>query len=173
MALAADPGMTEALYERAWCQSELNDYSSAVSSLRKVRNTWNNMAKVHFELGYAFQKLKQKDSALASYERCLAIHPTYSQVFKQKGNLLYDDENCAGALVQYARYIENAKGEIKDYLFWYKKGYCENNTKDYTSAKASITQSIQIKNDYLNAYLEMGYACSKLKEDDDAIRWFQ
>lgn len=173
LALAADPGMTEALYERGWCQSELKDFAGAVSTLRKVRDVWNGIAKVHFELGYAFQQLKQKDSALASYDRCLAINPAYSLVFKQRGNMMFADDDFTGALAQFARYIENAKSEITDYIFWYRKGYCENNGKDYVNAKASIARSIQYKNDYATAYLEMGYACLKLKEDDDAIKWYQ
>ena len=41
------------------------------------------------------------------------------------------------------------------------------------NAKASIARSIQYKNDYATAYLEMGYACLKLKEDEDAIKWYQ
>ena len=43
--------------------------------------------------------------------------------------MMFADDDFTGALAQFARYIENAKSEITDYIFWYRKGYCENNGK--------------------------------------------
>jgi tetratricopeptide (TPR) repeat protein len=76
------------------------------------------------------------------------------------------------ALQHFASYIANAKQEITDYLFWYRKGFMENAEKKYTDAKESLRKSLMYKTDYTNTYLELGFACNKLKEGDDAINWF-
>lgn len=172
-AVAAKPDYTEALYEWGWCQNDLKDYEGAITSLKKVRASWDNVAKVHFELGYAFQKSGKTDSAISSYNHCLSIKQDYSLAFKQLGGIAYEKEDYYTALEQYKKYEAAAKSEIKDYLYWYRKGFSNNALKDYTSAKTALQQSLVYKNDYFNTYLELGFAATKLKQDDEAIGYFK
>ncbi|HEX2629052.1 MAG TPA: tetratricopeptide repeat protein, partial [Chitinophagaceae bacterium] len=58
---------------------------------------------------------------------------------------------------------------ISDYLYWYRKGFCYNTMKNYTDAVASLEKSLMYKTDYINTYLELGYAKSRMRQDDDAI----
>src|SRR5574339_1226524 len=46
----------EAIYEMGWCQNDTKDYVGAIASLTKARSLWPGIAKIHFELGYAFEK---------------------------------------------------------------------------------------------------------------------
>jgi tetratricopeptide (TPR) repeat protein len=172
-AVALKPGYTEALYEMGWCQNDTKDYTGAIQSLRKVRHEWSAVAKVHFELGYAFEKTSQNDSALTSYQRCLAINNQYSLAWKQLGYMAYQADDGKTALEHFAKYEAAAKNPINDYLFWYRKGYCYNATKDFNNAKTALFKSLEYKKDYLNTYLELGFACSRLKEDEMAIGYFK
>lgn len=171
-AVAARPDYTEALYEWGWCQNDLKDYEGAITSLKKVRASWDNVAKVHFELGYAFEKSGKTDSAISSYNRCLSLKPDYSGVFKQLGYIAYEKEEYSNALEQFRKY-ESVKSEIKDYLYWYRKGFSSNALKDYTNAKTALQQSLVYKSDYINTYLELGFAATKLKQDEEAIGYFK
>ena len=79
LALAADPGMTEALYERGWCQSELKDFAGPFPTAQGQRRLeWYSQST--FELGYAFQQLKQKIPPWLRTTGALAINPAYSLV---------------------------------------------------------------------------------------------
>lgn len=171
-AVAAKPDYTEALYEWGWCQNDLKDYEGAITSLRKVRASWDNVAKVHFELGYAFEKSGKTDSAISSYNRCLSLKPDYSGVFKQLGYIAYEKDDYSNAIEQFRKY-EAIKPEIREYLYWYKKGFSHNALKDYTNAKTALQQSLVYKSDYINTYLELGFAATKLKQDDEAIGYFK
>lgn len=171
-AVAARPDYTEALYEWGWCQNDLKDYEGAITSLKKVRASWDNVAKVHFELGYAFEKSGKTDSAISSYNRCLSLKPDYSGVFKQLGYIAYEKEEYSNALEQFRKY-ESVKSEIKDYLYWYRKGFSSNALKDYTNAKTALQQSLVYKPDYINTYLELGFAATRLKQDEEAIGYFK
>jgi len=168
-----DPGFTDALYEKGWCQVELKKYDQALITLREVRKSWPKVARVHFELGYAFEKTGMTDSALQSYQACLEINPSYSLVYKQYGNITYDKGDYATALGHFKKYIELTKMEIKDYGFWYRKGYAENNTEQFEAAKQSMFRSLALKPDYTKTYLELGYANDKLGRYDSAIYYFQ
>lgn len=171
-AVDLDPKYWAALYEIGWCSNDTKDYMGAMSSLRKVRPAWKEIPKVHFELGYAFEKQNMYDSAIASYNECLRWKEDYSLAHKQLGTIAYYKENYAQGLQNFRNYIDFAKKEITDYLFWYRKGFMENAEKKFTEAKESLQKSLLYKKDYINTYLELGFACNKLKQGDDAINWY-
>ena len=162
----------EAIYEMGWCQNDTKDYVGAIASLRKARTLWAVIPKVHFELGYAFDKLNLIDSAMVSYNECLRLKPDYSLAYKQLGTIAYNKDNYPMGLQHFGSYIANSKLEITDYLFWYRKGFMENAEKKYTEAKESLQKSLMYKKDYINTYLELGFAATKMKQADDAINWF-
>ena len=172
-AVSLKPNYTEACYEWGWCQNDLKDYEGAIVSLRKVRLTWGHIPKVHFELGYAFEKSNKTDSAISCYNRCLQLKTDYSLAFKQLGYIAYAKEDYTNALEQFTKYENASKTEIKDYLFWYRKGFSYNAIKEYTNAKKALLQSLTYKTDFNSTYLELGFASTRLKEDDEAIGYYQ
>lgn len=172
-AVSLKPNYTEACYEWGWCQNDLKDYEGAIVSLRKVRLTWGHIPKVHFELGYAFEKSNKTDSAINCYNRCLQLKSDYSLAFKQLGYIAYIKEDYANAIIQFKKYEEASKTEITDYLYWYRKGFSYNDQKDFFSAKAALLKSLSFKKDYINTFLELGFACSRLKEDEEAISYYK
>jgi tetratricopeptide (TPR) repeat protein len=165
----------EAHYEMGWCMNDTKDYTGALSTLRKAREGWPSIPKVWFETGYAFDKLNMIDSAVICYTKCLSLKPDYSLAYKQLGTIEYQRENYVTALDHYKKFIDikNAAGApIEDYLFWYRKGFMENVQKQYDNALASLKKSEEYKKDYLNTYLETGFAYSRLKRTDDAITYY-
>lgn len=163
----------EAIYEMGWCQNDTKDYVGAIASLTKARSLWPGIAKIHFELGYAFEKINSIDSAINNYNQCLQISNTYSGAYKQLGFIYFNKNENETALKHFMKYEEVVKSPITDYLYWYRKGYMQNLLKQYESAKASFNKSLEFKTDYLNTYLELGFACKNLKQDDDAIAWYK
>ncbi len=164
---------TEALYELGWCRNDLKDYSGALQALRPVMPVWPSTLKNNFEYAYALDKLNKTDSAVIYYNKCLEIKPDYSGVYKQLAFIAYQKEDYPTAISHFNKCESYASTPVTDYLYWYRKGYCQNTTKDYSGAKVSLQKSIDAKKDYLNSWLEIGFAATKLKEDDIAIGYFQ
>ncbi len=171
-AIALRPDYTEAFYEMGWCQNDTKDYSGAMSSLRKARTVWTTIPKVHFELGYAFEKSNLTDSAIQSYNKCLFYKSDYSLAYKQLGTIAYNRDDYANALDYFTKYEAAAKSPVTDYLYWYRKGFMQNAQKNYEAAKIALQRSLEYKTDYTNTYLEMGFACNKLKQGDEAIGYY-
>ena len=172
-ALKLKADYTEALYETGWCYNDLAEYSVAVVFLRKARSYIPGEPKVHFELGYAYEKSEKYDSAIAVYNNCLKLKPDYANAYKRLGYIYYEKDNYNEAIAQFLNYELNAKTSITDYLYWYRKGFSYNAIKEYETAKTNLKKSIGFKIDHLNTYLELGYADTKLKNNDTAIEWFK
>ena len=172
-AVKADPTHREAWYNMGWCQNDTKDYTGALTSLRKARGFGYKTAAMYFELGYAFTKLSMNDSAIRNYNLCLEINPTYSLVFKQLGYIAYEKEDYPPALQNFQKYEMYAKSPINDYLYWYRKGFINNAVKNYDSAKVALNKSLALKQDYLNTYLELGYSCSRLKQNEESISYYK
>ncbi|MBL7747634.1 MAG: tetratricopeptide repeat protein [Chitinophagaceae bacterium] len=172
-AASLKPDYYAAFYESGWCLNDLKDYREAINNLRKARVGWSTIPKVHFELGYAFEKLEKLDSAIYSYDRCLALKSDYSLAHKQLGYIAYNKEDYTAALDHFSRYEAAAKTEIKDYLYWYRKGFINNAIKKYGDAKTYLLKSKGYKADYINTYLELGFASSRLKENEQAISYYK
>ncbi len=171
-AIDINPTYTAALYELGWCQNETKDYVGAIKSLQKVRKDWPEVPKLHFELGFAFEKNNQVDSAIKSYNTCLLFKKDYSTALKQLGYINYNKGEYQNALLYFAQYEEASTNPIKDYLYWFRKGYCYNAQNNYEAAKIALAHSLEIKSDYITTYLELGFANTKLKLNDEAIKNF-
>ena len=171
-AIALKPDYFAALYELGWCQNDRKDYEGAMISLRKARLGWPAVPKVHFELGYAFEKLGKTDSAIKSYNTCLELKPDYSLALKQLGYIYYTADNITGAIEQFKKYEAAVKTPITDYLYWYRKGFCYNANKEYATAKMALQKALEFKTDYTNTYLELGFASTRLKQDEESIGYY-
>lgn len=164
----------EALYEMGWCYNELKDYTNSLATFRKVLPFWPPIPKVHFETGYAFEKQNQYDSALFYYNRCITLKPDYALAYKQLAYIAYTKSGDNAIVLQaFEKYESIETKEIKDYLFWYRKGFTQNALQDYAGAKTSLDKSLLLKQDYTNTFLELGFACNKLKQAEDAIDFYK
>ncbi len=163
----------DAWYQLGWCQNDEKNYTGALVSLRKARDLTPDKPNIYFELGWANDKLGRVDSAAINYAKCLTLNPTHSGAYKQLGMLAYTKDEHATAISYFERYEQNAKSDINDYLYWYRKGYCHNALKNYDAAKVALYNSLKYKQDYINTYLEIGFAYSKLKQNDSAIANFK
>ena len=162
-----------AWYEMGWCMNDTKDYTGALASLRKARTGWSSVPKVHYELGYAFDKLNLTDSAIKEYNKCLDLNGEYSLAYKQLGTIYYYKDDYDKALGYFADYEQFTKLTITDYLYWYRKGFMLNSQKRFEEATTALKKSLEYKTDYINTPLELGFAASRLKQNDVAINYYK
>lgn len=172
-AVELNPAYTDARYEMAWCQNDLKNYTGAIANLRRVRSEWQPTLKVFFELGWAFEKLSMYDSAITAYNKSLDIKPTYGSAHRQLGYIAYNQNETAKGLEHFKNYEAAVTDSITDYLYWYRKGYLQNANKDYPGAVLSLQRSMRYKPDYMNTFLELGFATYKMKNDEEAINLYK
>lgn len=167
-ALAINPVYREALYETGWCYNEMGKYPEAVTFLTKAKKEWPDAPKVNLELGYANYQLKNDDDAIMHYSKCLELDDEYSLAYKYLGDLYYSRQEYAKALDNFKLYIIHAE-KITSPLFYYKKGYCENEQGKFDDAIISLKKSLELKNDEPKCFDELGYAYYKINDAENAI----
>lgn len=167
-AISLNPNYKEALFQAGWCCNELEKYSDALSYLQKAKQFMSGEAKVYLEMGYANQKLKRDSEAKANFEKCLSLKSDYALAYKYLGNLYYDQDEYEKALQNYESYVEN-ESDVTSSLTMYRKGYCENEQAKYSAAVQSLKKAVSLDDQYTDAYNELGYAYTKLKNSEDAI----
>lgn len=172
-AIALKNNFYDAIFELGWCQNELEDYQGSIKTLYKLKNAWNNIPGLYFEMGYAFEHLSKIDSAIICYKRCLKIDPFYVAAYKQLGYIASDQQDYEYAIKQFEEYEVKFQKEITDYLYWYNKGFVQNELADYANALISLKKSLNYKQDYINTYSELGFASLKVKLDEEAINYYK
>ncbi len=167
-ALAINPVYREALYETGWCYNEMGKYEDAVSYLTRAKKEWPDAPKLYLELGYANYQLKKDDVAMIHYNKCLELDDEFALAYKYLGDLHYSRQEYAKALDNFKQYIIHAE-TITSPLFYYKKGYAENEQGKFEDAIISFKKSLELKSDEPTCYDELGYAYYKLKDAENAI----
>jgi tetratricopeptide (TPR) repeat protein len=167
-AVSLNPKYKEALYWAGWCCNELSNYTDAVKYLQQAKALWPNEAKVYFELGYASEKLEKTEEAKINYKKCIELYSDYALAYEALGNLYYDEKDYSKALEYYTSYTEKEDG-ISSSDFYYRKGFCENDTEKYNDAIQSLKKSIELDGENNFAYTELGYSNYALENYDEAL----
>lgn len=168
-AIALNPNYKEALYSAGWCSVELKKYSEAITYLQKAKALWPNEPKVYLEIGYANEGLGKIEEAKTNYNKCIALKTDYALAYKYMAYVYYDEENYEKALQYLISYIKYDDDITSDEVY-YRKGFCENELGKYNDAVTSLNTANELYADDASTYNELGYAYTKLKNADDALK---
>jgi tetratricopeptide (TPR) repeat protein len=119
-------------------------------------------------MGYAYKGLKKYDDALPYFNKALGLDANYALAYKERGNTYYKKKDYEKALDDYNKY-EAIATNITDAVYYYNKGWAENDLRKYSDAVKSLKKSVEIDSKYADAFSELGYAYYKLDLNDEAI----
>ncbi len=80
------PDNPDVLYESARIYFELGNYPTAISYYENLIELHETPV-MYFNLGMAYEANDEKDRAISSYLKCLAINPKFSFAYKKLGTL--------------------------------------------------------------------------------------
>ncbi len=168
-AVALETTYADAWHQLGWCYNEEGLYNEALDALKKEEmNGSSDKASNNFEMGYAYKGLKNYDDALTRFNKAIELDPNYAFAYKERGNTNFKKADYTNALDDYNKY-ESMTDNIQDAVFYYDKGWCENELKKYSEAVSSLTKSVQLDNKYSDAYTELGYSYYELNLNDESI----
>lgn len=168
-ALELQPVYPEASYQLGWCYNELEKYNEAVSVLSRAKSTDNNLqARISFEMGYAYEKLKNYNDAIGYFNKTLDLNADYDLAYKERGTCYYRQKEYSKALQDFYSYA-GLESNITDVNYYYRRGYCENESEMYNEAVVSLKKCVEIDSKYPDGYAELGYAYYKLKMNYEAL----
>ena len=163
-------GYVEALHELGWCYNEEASYNDAVNALLKENKAGPvNKANNDFELGYAYKGLKQYEEALGYFTKTIEANADYSLAFKERGETYIKLKMYNKVLDDFNKYEALVTTDITDAVYYYNRGWTENDQAKYADAVKSLKKCVTLDNTYADGFSELGYADYKLELNDDAL----
>ena len=84
---------------------ELKNYEVAIQSYLEAIRINTNDASLHYNLGNAYQKTGDSDSAVLAYKQALMLNPSHSKAHTSLGNAYFSQEKFSDALDCYEKAI--------------------------------------------------------------------
>jgi len=169
-AVEYDSTDSESWFEAANLAYSIQNYSKSIKYYKKVLEILPKDKYTELNLGLAYNKSGNKDSALFWYTKTIEDYPDYSLAYNNKG-YIYQTEGKYQSAISY--YTKSIKLDIKNtYPIW-NRADCYFELKEYEKAIKDYKKAYEIKPEYYNALWYIGLCHEKLNNKKDAILNFK
>ncbi len=165
-AIAIDPNVAAAYYNRGIALTHLRRLAEALASYDKAVELQPDYAEAHYNRGNTLKDLKRFDEALASYDRAISLKPDFAEPFNNRGLALQELKRFDEALASYDRAIVFRPDHA---VALNNRGNSLQELKRLDEALASYDRAIVLKPDYAEAHYNRGITLQELKRFDEAL----
>ncbi|MFY8128354.1 MAG: tetratricopeptide repeat protein [Chitinophagaceae bacterium] len=163
---------TEPLENLMYCYNSTEKYYDAIVVGEKAISKKKTVF-AFSELGYAYYKIKQNEKAIDAYKQALSIDPKYGTAYKGIGDVYrrnYSPAKTSDALENYKKAVE-----LNPYSAGsnFGVGWCLNEQGKYYDASFYLVKAINLDNNLIAAYTELGYAQYMQNLNTEAINTFK
>lgn len=170
--LEYDAKNESATYNIGYLYNAAEDYYNSLLWLKKALAIKQTVS-TYNEIGFAFYKQKQNDSAIANYKKALLINPENGTAYKGIGDVYrrnYSPAKVDEAMESYKKAIQyNPKSAGSHFGL----GWCYNEKGIYSEAVPMLRKSLELDNTLVAGYTEMGYAQYMTGKNTEAIETFR
>jgi predicted O-linked N-acetylglucosamine transferase (SPINDLY family) len=133
---------------------------------RQIINAKRDLFDALHLLAVVQSRLGKKDTALASYDRALAVRPDSAEALFNRGWTLHELKRFAEALASYDRALE-VRPDSAEVLS--NRGVTLYTLKRFVDALASYDRALALQPDYAEALCNRGLALHELKRFEEAL----
>ncbi len=169
------------LFTIGFIRFQEGEFEEAISDYRNVMQVYKRSSlapAVYYSIGDAYFNLGQYDSAIVNYRNVLTKYPSSEYVYDAINGMQYSYVamgKSAEAINLIDRYVgQNPNLKLSDQIF-FKKGEIYYSQRDYENAKLSYQEFLAKfpKSSLVpEAYYWLGKSSQNLKQDDEAIFYF-
>lgn len=165
------PNFGAAWLETGWCQNELNNHLSAITSLQKAGKLLTTNFRINYELGHAYFYLDSVTASLKYFQESIRINPDYYLPYIGIGDLYKEKlKNTAEALAWYLKaYTIDETHKKTNYLI----GWCYNDLEKYEKAVPYLKKAMATDSTNTTAIIELGFSFYSLGKYDESISTMQ
>jgi tetratricopeptide (TPR) repeat protein len=143
-------------YRIGYCETSAKNYTAANTWQYKALAIKSNYPEAWTEIGFNFYKLKMDDSALAAYRKAIALKATHASAYIGLGDVYKDNKKQTQQALEYYQQALQHNPSSKKAL--YCTGWCLNDLKRYADAITPLQKAIDLDNQYIVAWTEIGYS---------------
>jgi TolA-binding protein len=169
------------LFTIGFIRFQNGEFKDAIVDYRNVLLVYKNSSLapvVYYSIGDAYFNMEMYDSAIVNYQNVLTKYPSSDYVFDAVNGIQYSyvvmgkPESAVNLIDRFVGQNPNLK--FSDQIY-FKKGEIYYSQRDYQNAKTSYQEFIAKypKSNYVpEAYYWLGKSSQNLKQDDEAIFYF-
>jgi tetratricopeptide (TPR) repeat protein len=140
----------------------------------KAKALLGDQARIHFELGYAYQRTQKNRESQFHYEKAIELKPDYAVAHRQLATLHFEvNRDFKKALDHYQKHMQYARPQDISTLSWFRRAYCEVEMGDMEEALRSLDNSIAVDSNNTDAWNERGYIYFEKGQAEDAISAYE
>ena len=161
-------------YANAHCNSaaimlRLGHWDEALASIDRALILAPNDAFAHFNKGSILRALKRPSEALASYAQAVAVKIDYVEAHFYRGDVLRELKRYDEAVASYDRVIEFSRENTSPFLAYSSRGFALMELRLHEKALESFENSIALKSNYVEGYIDRGNILQELGRYEKAI----
>lgn len=167
-ALALNPEDKKAHLKLAKLFLYIEQYTKAFSEINIVLRQDVYNPEGYYLKGMIYKNLNDTNKAISSFQTALQVEPKYREAMVQLG-IMYSKKGDPLAL----KYYDNAyQLDTMDVFPVYAKGVYHQDLGNYEMAKQFYRETINLDNQYVNAYFNMGYVYMQQDSIEKAYRHY-
>jgi len=171
LAVAQAPANAVNFYNAGLGYAAKGIYPQAIISFKKAISAYKIYDQAYAELGNAYYKNNNPDSALLSYKAAVNINPKMVNIHIVMANIYRDvkkqPDDAIGCYMNALKAGDNSKET------YYGLAWCYNDKKEYDKAIPYAIKALEIDNSYKAAYNELGHAYNKTKKYEEGLAQFK
>jgi tetratricopeptide (TPR) repeat protein len=146
-------------------------FDQAIISFKKAIALDKKYDSAYFQLGMLYTQISMADSAILLYKKAVKTNPGYVNGYIALGNIYRDyKSNPEDAITNY---LQALKIDSTNKVTLYNMAWCYNAKADHREAIKYAVRSLQIDNNYIPAYNELGHAYNTLKAYEEGAEQFK
>ncbi|CBZ28979.1 conserved hypothetical protein [Leishmania mexicana MHOM/GT/2001/U1103] len=168
-ALELSPTHFKALFNRAFCEDRLKNYTRAIEDYTAALDLDPRNPFTHYNLGISYDHKGSPARALQAFTRAIELDDRHPDFFHNRGFTQRKQGAYAAAIADYTTAISLDPKHFKSH---YNRAYCFSKLGRYEEAVAGYAAALQIVSDNANAYHNRGAALAKLGRLEAAVEDF-
>ena len=145
-------------------------YNEAIAEFQKVLQADPNIPEVHYNMGVAYERLKQSADAQTQYKEAIRLNPDFGDAYLSLGNSYLADgkaDFAVSALVKATQLMPQS------YDAFYNLGAASANLMKYADAEAAFRKATELKPNEPVAHYQLGMALYGQSKGPEAKAEFQ
>jgi len=154
-AIALKPDDFYAIAARANAHMRQREYATAIQDYDRAIKLKNGESDAFSARGRAYYLLGQRDKAIADYSSAIALNPKDSDSYNRRGYIYGEQGQMARAIADFDKVIALDPGGAETYSAYFNRARA-NATTSPDVAMADLNKAIELKADFVEAYLVRG-----------------
>ena len=130
-----------------------NNLFKLETKAKKLLKKYPNELNLHNLLGISFAGQKKFNEAIKSFQKILAIKPSYAEIYCNIGNVFYEQEKYNESIINYSKAIKIKPDYAEAY---YNIANAQKNQNKFKKAIVNYYKTLKINPNYAEAYCNLG-----------------